>query len=371
VTAGTETQRTGGRALFVLPADVIGGAERLTIGLVAAAVESRVFARADVFVLAQEPTGSLSGVGRLPGVHVTHARARREYAAVAGFDTFLRGTHYDFTFSTHTHVNALCCVMRRLGRLRTARLVTRESSSIFEVELGRYKAVVPLLVRLYGNQDCLVHQTGYMCDSFNRHTGGRLASRCRIVPNPIDLDKVRRGAAEAARTSPWPDAIHIVWCGRLAPLKSPHLALETLQQLQATAGARHHLHFIGDGPLRNALADAAAQAGLAANVTFHGQLENPWAIMARCDAGLMTSAVEGFPNVVLEMLASGTRGVASTNCAGDLDQVPGVRVVARGEAALLAQAVREAVAGPAPAALEAHLRGRTPEAFLRSIVTGD
>jgi glycosyltransferase involved in cell wall biosynthesis len=48
--------------------------------------------------------------------------------------------------------------------------------------------------------------------------------------------------------------------------------------------------------------------------------------MTRCDLGLLTSEKEGFPNVVLEMLAAKVPRVFTTNCAGDLSKIPGVWV---------------------------------------------
>jgi glycosyltransferase involved in cell wall biosynthesis len=369
----TETAAAPRRALFVLPADAMGGAERLTVGLVEAAASTQCFDEIEVYVLARAPSGSLDHLKALRGVTVSHARARREYGALGAFARHVRGRRYELVFSTHVHINALCCTCRRLGLLRTRRLVTRESSSIFEVELGAWRHVVPLLVRLYGSQDLLIHQTSYMQTSFNRHTGGRLQGRCRVAPNPVDAAGIAHGAA-----APWPAAVArpsapvaICWCGRLLDLKRPLLAVETLRHLEARAPARFHLMFIGDGPRSDQVRQAAQQAGLTDRVTLCGQLDNPWPVMAGCGLGLITSDVEGFPNVMLEMLACGVRRVVTTNCAGDLALVPGVQVVASGSAEDLATALLAAAEQPRPVELTAFLGDRTHAALLRTITGGD
>ena len=48
--------------------------------------------------------------------------------------------------------------------------------------------------------------------------------------------------------------------------------------------------------------------------------------MAACQYGLVTSSQEGFPNVVLDMMACGLRTIVMTPCAGDLDQLHGVTI---------------------------------------------
>lgn len=368
-----EAGAPGRRLLVVLPADFLGGAERVALSLVEAAVRERRFAAIDLYVLARQPSGTLDRVAALPGVTVTHARALREYAALGAFARFLSGRRYDLAYATHTHVTALCCVLRRLGVLRAARLVTRESSSIFEVDVGHWGRVVPFLVGLYGAQDEVIHQTSYMQASFDRHTRGRLAARGRVVPNPLDLERVRAGAREPVAGPPdaFDHSVNVLWCGRLVAFKRPALAMAALGELRRAGAAPFRVHVVGDGPLRDEMRAAAAAAGVADAVTWWGQLPHPWAVMARCQVGFLSSGTEGYPNVVPEMLAAGVRQVVTTDCAGDLAAIPGVTVVRDDAPAALAAALGTAVAraatAPEPPGLEAFLQARTPAAFLAAI----
>lgn len=77
-----------------------------------------------------------------------------------------------------------------------------------------------------------------------------------------------------------------------------------------------HLDVIGDGPMREPLAEIARDAGIADRVTFHGQLANDAARdrMRRARAVVVPSRHaygEGMPNVILEALSTRTPLIVS------------------------------------------------------------
>ena len=138
---------------------------------------------------------------------------------------------------------------------------------------------------------------------------------------------------------------NILVCGRLVGVKQPSLAVETFRHLRGMLPAEllPRLVFMGDGPLRVETEAAVRDAGLWEDVLFLGQQSNPYAVMRACHYGLLTSSREGFPNVVLEMMACGVRKIVLTPCAGDLDTLPGVHVATDFEADTLASALADAI----------------------------
>ena len=91
--------------------------------------------------------------------------------------------------------------------------------------------------------------------------------------------------------------------------------------------------------------------------------------MAACDLGLLTSDVEGYPNVIPEMLACGVRRVVTTNCAGGLDALPGVVVCDDASPATLAHALLSAAEAQAtPVDLKDVLAARRPEQFFQRLL---
>ena len=345
-------------ALFLLPTDLMGGAEKVLRLTAEAAARAGLFDRVVVFVLAGPPSGSLDALAA-QGAEVVHARARTQRAALPALLRTFSRERYTLVFSTHSHLNAAASAARKLGLLRTRRLVARESTLIFERDLGPTGRLVRGLYHLYGAQDRIVCQTERMARSLQKHTRGRFAAATRHVPNPVE-------ATSRVLAKPPAETFDIVWCGRLAPVKAPERALGALQRLRAQ-GHDARLTILGDGPLRSALERRAVDLGIEDATTFAGRVADPKARMAEHDLGLLTSDIEGFPNVVLEMLAAGVRRVVTTDCAGGLREIPGVLVAPHNPHAL-ATALLEAHATPAPTGLDAFLAERSPDAFLQAIV---
>ncbi|WP_127091179.1 glycosyltransferase [Aquabacter cavernae] len=319
-----------GSALFLMPSDRMGGAERMVHMMAREAALSGRFARVEVFVLCWSRTGTLDDLEALGNVTLHYTLAANEGGGLLPLLWCLVRKRYAFVFSSSTHLNALCSLMRRLGALRVVRLVARESTTIFDRNFGRRGALIRMLYKLYGAQDLIVCQTERMRASLDFHTQGRFREKLATLPNPIDMERIEAGRRmappDAIGTMP-ADRIKIAWCGRLEPVKSPERAIATLQALHAAGETGMHLVMIGEGSLREALEAQARALGIAGHVTFAGFHPLPSAILAQCELGLLTSDREGFPNVILEMLASGIKRVVTTDCAGELDAIPGLAVV--------------------------------------------
>lgn len=127
----------------------------------------------------------------------------------------------------------------------------------------------------------------------------------RVLPNPIDVERVRALADQPIALD---RTRNIVVVGRMTPEKGHELAIRSFERFLKTQAsqAEHHLHFIGDGPLRSELESLVEQLGLAKLVSFHGYQINPYPWMARADLVLVPSRYEGFPNVALEAMALST-----------------------------------------------------------------
>lgn len=347
-----------GTALFLLPTDVMGGAENVLRMTAEAALMSGRYDGVELFVLAGVRSGTLDALAAA-GATVRHSGASSEKTGLPALARTLRRRRYALVVSSHTHLNAAASAARAVGWLQTDRLVTRESTMAFERDFGRMGPVLRGLYRLYGAQDRIVCQTERMAASLSSGTNHRFATRTAHVPNPIALEP-------RAPKAPGDSEVHIVWCGRLAPVKSPERAIRALAFVRET-GLPARLTVIGDGPLRRDLERLADGIGVAGHVRFTGRIERPTDIMATADLGLMTSDVEGFPNVILEMLASGVRRVVTTDCAGGLAAIPGVTVAPSVEPGALAEALHAQANAAASPDLPAYLRARSPAAFLEAI----
>jgi len=171
------------------------------------------------------------------------------------------------------------------------------------------------------------------------------AGRVLVLPNPVDVDAIAvasKEPLEEALTQRLKGRINILFCGRFVDFKRPGLALEVFRRLAEEEQAVQ-LVFMGAGPLEPEIRDNARRLGLSERVLFLGQRVNPSSVMAACDYGILTSANEGFPNVVLEMMACGIRKIVMTPCAGDLDSLSGVAVTRTDDPEELAASLRNAI----------------------------
>lgn len=334
-------------ALFMVPGDDPGGAEQIASTL-ANAVSRRPGWRVEYSVLSprSDPSFSLSRLA--PEVEARFGNGSPTVGWLA-LPAQLTGRSFDLVFTTHVHTNALMCVARRLGWLRTRRLVTRESTTLFDRFSGPRAWLVRTLYAAYGSQDLAISQTAYMLDHIAPRLTRRAADRLVVLGNPVDLPALDRLAAfppPEAVTRRLSGRVNLLVCGRMIEMKQPLLALETFASLVSERSERLQLVFMGDGPLRLRIEQHAQALGLADCVVFLGRQANPYPIMRLCQYGLLTSSREGFPNVVLEMMACGLRKIVTTPCAGDLNTLPGVTVTKGFDAPQLADAlVRSMTAG--------------------------
>ena len=112
-----------------------------------------------------------------------------------------------------------------------------------------------------------------------------------VIPNPLT------SFLETKHLEPKENLQRLVFIGRLTYQKNPALALEIAEISQLP------LHVFGDGILRQNLLERSKQ--MQAQVTFHGQVTNPWAHIRSGDLLLVTSDYEGDGLVLLEGLAMG------------------------------------------------------------------
>ena len=145
-------------------------------------------------------------------------------------------------------------------------------------------------------------------------------SRVRVIPNPVDLDAIRRSAGETldAGDGVGLETPVIVAAGRLADVKNYPLLIDALALVRARVPAR--LVVLGDGDRLQELRRLAAQRGVGDAITWCGFQQNPWKYIARADVFALTSRYEGFGNVVAEAMACGVPVVA-TRSAGTEDVV--------------------------------------------------
>lgn len=186
--------------------------------------------------------------------------------------------------------------------------------------------------------------------------------RVRVVPNAVDVERVRRIAA-SGRFEPSSVPV-LVGLGRLSYEKGFDLLVRAHGQLRRD-GVEHELQVIGDGPEREPLRRLADELGVADSVSLPGFVENALAHVAHATAVVLPSRHEGLPLVLLEALALAVPVIA-TRSAGATELVGEDQLVADESVPDLVAALGRHLADPEPrkaAAREAAVavRARTPD----------
>jgi glycosyltransferase involved in cell wall biosynthesis len=229
-----------------------------------------------------------------------------------------------------------------LGLRRRPLLVVSERS----IE-GRRRRVVRLADRaLAGSVDCFVANAEAVRDALLGHLRPR-RPRIEVIPNGFDLRPPPPGPPRAelrAALGVREDETLLLAVGRLAPQKDYPRLLDAVARLAGRPGLR--LAIAGDGPERPRLEALLRERPLP--VALLGTRRDVPDLLRAADLFVLSSHIEGFPNVVGEALLA-ERPVVAT-AAGGVPEVlrDGVdgRVVPVGDAEALAGAIAELLDAP-------------------------
>ncbi len=150
---------------------------------------------------------------------------------------------------------------------------------------------------LYRFSDAVVVQT----ESVLRSIGGLYPSLKRVacVPNPLPQKIEQFLRIDKAKSR-----CVLLSLGRLATEKQIEHSVKAFGAL-ANSHEGWDLHIYGDGPAHAGLASLIGELDLQGRVFLMGKTTEPWDVMAKADAFVMTSRHEGFPNALLEAMGIG------------------------------------------------------------------
>lgn len=248
-----------------------------------------------------------------PRIPITtfHKRlSRRTYGTLAAY---LTESQPPLCLSHDFRASIALAAVRALHRFptRIIGVVHNDPDKMSQVNARTFygKRIAPLLYRqIHPQIDHVV--------SVSAELGQRLISHYRVVPhklttiyNPVDpvLDTTAQQAVErGARERPRRDVFAI---GRMHYQKGFDRLLDAFA-LCLRQRPELCLHFAGDGALRGALEQQAAQLGIVEAVTFHGFIREVAQVYQQADLVVLSSHYEAMPMVVIETMAFGTPVVA-------------------------------------------------------------
>lgn len=196
------------------------------------------------------------------------------------------------SFLTNVNVNVLIATMG----LTTPVVVCERTNPAYSHSAGKVLRVLRRL--LYRHAASVVMQTQASVQPFKALVPS--VRHVQVVPNPLPDGLTALNESDRAQ---YPRH-EVVAMGRLVPSKQFDVLIQVFAGLAADY-PQWDLTIWGDGPQRDTLARIIHDARLSDRIRLAGRTSQPWDALRRADIFAMTSAVEGFPNVLLEAMALG------------------------------------------------------------------
>jgi len=134
----------------------------------------------------------------------------------------------------------------------------------------------------------------------------------------------------------------------LAYQKGYDILVEAIALLPEPVKSRLRVEIYGEGPEREAIQNLITKYDLGEHISLLGYTNSRDEVLQTADYFVSSSRYEGFPNAVLEALATGLPAIA-TDCPGGTRElvIPGVTgwLCESGEAKCLSLAIAQAVSG--------------------------
>lgn len=263
------------------------------------------------------------------------AGAKNALAALKFYKRTVGSENPDVVIAFTLKPNLMACAAKRWFGVRVP-LVVSERSNPFKRNL-RLQLVCN---NLFSVADGMVCQS----KTVSCYYEGRVRSvSATVIPNPVDVTCIAESPVVRERGR------YLLSVGRLCEQKRQDLAIRAFAALKS-AYPDLRLEICGVGDLENELRDLAARLDVSESVLFCGNVNNVMREKADATAYIMTSDFEGFPNALIETLASGIPVVSTDFSPGVVREIvqEGVNgfVVPAGDATALTDATKRLLDAP-------------------------
>lgn len=228
---------------------------------------------------------------------------------------YLRSTEPDVLLSLLSGPNVIAVLATRVANVGNSVIVSERShlsSAVQGSETVTIKLLPILVQTAYPYADGIV--------PISEGVASDLTETCSldrdwmdVIYNPVVTPELFELAEETV-DHPWfsnEDFSVVIGVGRLTLAKDFPTLLRAFSQVRVDQEAK--LVILGQGDERSTIDEQAASLGIEDDIWLPGFVENPFKYVSRADVFALSSAWEGFGNVLVESLACGTP-VVSTDC---------------------------------------------------------
>lgn len=281
-------------------------------------------------------------------VCLVNLNVKTEYHSFFPLIRYLRKENPHILLSTLDLMSMVSLIARFLSGSSTKVLV-REASTASQLPRPYVKKVIEriLMQILFPRADAIVAVSQGVTNDLCRYANIDL-KRIRRIYNPGVTPQIS-GLAERPVDHPWFLEGHtpvIVGMGRLVSYKNYSLLIRAFSIVAERLDVR--LVIFGEGEQRDKLEALAEQLGIKEKVSLPGFTPNPFAYLYRANAFVLSSDLEGLPNVIIQAMACGCP-VISTDChSGPRELLADGRfgkLVPVGDVTAMAEAIAQVLSG--------------------------
>ena len=278
--------------------------------------------------------------------------------------------HFRYTFSTQSLINSVFGFLKRLGPAKRTKVIVRESNSIFQLVTGLKKKRYSLGYKLgYPYVDLVICQTQVMKENLlNAMPWMEDRLNVQVISNPINLSLIKEKEKEIIPGLD--DVNYIVAAGTLTDKKGFDILINAFNRIQYNY-PNHVLFILGRGSNRNILLEQIKSLELGDRIFLKGFVRNVYPYFKNADSCVISSRIEGFPNVLLQMMSQNTK-IVCTLSAGDIDKVPGIFTCKPNDEKELAKSMSNCLSSNLPnnrAIFDDYLKKRDTKSFLAGILS--
>lgn len=259
------------------------------------------------------------------GVNITNFNKKSVFHTLPSLIKYIKKRRPSCVISAGEGVNIISSISKLFVRKKTKIVLsirTHLSSEYKYTDNSLKKLVFPFVSRIfYRAADHIVAVSYGVKNNVVEHLGIK-GEKIEVIYNPI-VDNSINHLKKEQNNHPWlknKACPVILGAGRLTKQKDFETLIKAFYLVRKKIDSK--LIIIGEGEERENLKKLVTSLDLDEHVDLVGFVSNPYSYMRLSDVFVLTSKWEGFGNVIVEALSTGTN-VVSTNCPSGPSEILG------------------------------------------------
>jgi glycosyltransferase involved in cell wall biosynthesis len=331
---------------FFLPSLEGGGAEKMTVNLIKGFIDKEF----KVDIILSNAKGPF--LNMIPeGCRIVDLKSKRVTFSLYKLVTYLNKEKPFALISGLSHTNIISLIAKVFSRSNTKFIVTEHNNLTLATENSKNlrSKLLPFFIFLtYRNADKVVAVSRGVAEDLENRIR-YLKGKVEVIYNPIIVTEILEKKEELIDHS-WFNERSVpitLSAGRLTQQKDYSTLLKAFSIVRQNLDCK--LVILGEGEERQNLNNLVRDRGIEDDVWMPGFVHNPYKYMSKASVFVLSSRFEGFANVIVEAMASGTPVVA-TDCESGpreiLDNGKYGKLVPIGDVEAMADAILETIKNP-------------------------